>query len=151
MEERTKERWKKVMSTVLMTAVIGFATVVTVWFLPRQISVVTDFVEVEGTVIETPRSDTCGESRCFYADVRYPDEAGNVWVRRMRVPSGASVGDTVAVRLPQGDPSEAATQGGAGAWIGLFYWVVLGPILLVGAGWEAIKTAWRRLRRIGEA
>ena len=129
---------------------IGFGAVMTL-FLPSRVSLVTDSVGVEGTIVSAPRSDFCGENRCFYADVRYPDGEGNTWTKRMRVPADATVGSIVPVRLPEGDPTEASTDSAFSAWIGLLYTVALGPVLLLGAGREALTRAWRRIRRIGEA
>jgi hypothetical protein len=150
MEGADRTWWKSLGTAVFMVAAAVFAAFVTFAVLPDRVALVTDYVGVEGTVVETPERERCGESDCLYADVRYPDAEGNTWVRRMRVGDDAAQGDSISVRLPKSDPTGASTDSGVVAWIFLLYAVALGPLILVGVGWEALTSLWRRLRRIGE-
>lgn len=150
MEGDDRTWWKSLGTAVFMAAAAVFAAFVTFTVLPDRVALITDYVGVEGTVMETPERERCGESDCLFADVRYRDTEGNTWIRRMRVGDDAAQGDSISIRLPKSDPTDASTDSAVGAWIFLLYAVALGPLILVGVAWEALASGWRRLRRIGE-
>lgn len=143
--------WRAIGYGVFITAAVVFAAAMTVLVFPRTLALVTDSVGVDGTVVGAPEPDRCGETSCFYADVRYPDATGTQWVKRMRVPGDAVPGTPIAVRVPRSNPADAATGGAFVVWIWLVFAVALGPILLIGAGRAALTAAVRRIRSIGEA